>query len=496
MPSTTLLSFVGYRDPYYTEGLDDGRQKGPLLTLLDERKFDRVVLFSRPHRHEQLARSQQALRELHPKLAVEIQEIELTDSTNHPQILTALREALRKILRARPDEDYAISLLSGNAEIHACWVLLVVAGEFSARLLNYRRSVHNGLAGPRFVRELAWSNPLAAIKPETLALLSVRRDRWDDAELQGPAANVPRHYFTRRSLELAVHLGRHLAPVLILGEPGTQKQIMAALIHQLSKQHGGPLLILNCATLPAQMIEPAIFGEESSGTDGKLRQTDGGTLVLIKVQDAPAATLLRLFNAVANGVFYDNAKPTSPIKVNVRLICTTDHDIEAEVRLGHFPAEIWRQLQPGTMRLPALRERPADIPLLALEELERLNRTLPRLKRFSKAALAKLESHAWPSNVSELRRVVEQAVVNTEQSVIQPEDVDLDLSVNMANVFAVNPPRIREGFSLEDYLRSFKHQLVRGTLRKTRGNQSHAARLLGVSPQAVSKLMKQLKDDS
>ncbi len=496
MHPATLLSFVSFRDPYYSDGLDDGQQRGPLLTLLDERRFDRVVLFSRPHRHEQLARSQQKLHELHPKITVEIQEIELTDSTYHPQILTALRETLHRIRRARPDDDYSISLLSGNAEIHACWVLLVVAGEFPARLLNFRHSVHNGFAGPRFVRELAWSNPLAAITPETLALLSVRRDRWDDAELQGPAANVPRHYFTRRSLELAAHLGRHLAPVLILGEPGTQKQIMAALIHQLSKQHGGPLLIFNCATLPADMVESAIFGDESSGTDGKLRQTDGGTLLLIKVQHVPAETLLRLFKAVTEGLFYGNAKPSSPIKINVRLICTTDRDIETEVRLGHLPAEIWRQLQPSTMRLPALRERRGDITLLALEELERLNRTLPRLKRFSKAALAKLESHAWPSNVSELRRVVEQAVVNAEQSVIQPEDVDLDLSVNMANVFAIKPPRIREGFSLEDYLRTFKHQLVRSTLRKTRGNQSYAARLLGVSPQAVSKLLKYLKEDS
>jgi DNA-binding NtrC family response regulator len=496
MPAATLLSFVGYRDPHYTDGLDDGRQKGPLLTLLDERKFDRVVLFSRPHRFEQLARTRQALRELHPKLAVEIEELDLSDSTYHPHILAALRQSLAKVRRTRPDDDYAISLLSGNAEIHACWVLLAVAGEFPARLLNFRRSVHNGLAGPRLVRELDWSDPLAAIKPETLALLSARRDRWDDADQQGPAANTPRHYFVRRSLERAVHLSRHTAPLLIRGEPGTQKQTMAALIHQLSNRQAGPLLIFNCAALPEHLFEAALFGDESGGDDGKLRQADGGTLVLIKIQHAPLPVLTRLFTALRDGVFYGGPKGHTPIKLNVRLICTTERDLEAEVGLGHFPAEIWRQLQPSTVRLPPLRERPGDITLLAREELERLNRTLPRPKRLSNGALAKLESHAWPSNVSELRRVIEQAVVNAEQPAIQPEDIDLDLAVNVANVVAVNPPRIREGFSLEDYLRTIRHELVRGTLRKTRGNQSQAARLLGVTPQAVSKLLKNLQGDA
>ena len=133
------------------------------------------------------------------------------------------------------------------------------------------------------------------------------------------------------------------------------------------------------------------------------------------------------------------------------------------------------------------------MPLLAREELARLNRTLPRPRRFSDAALAKLESHSWPSNVSELRRVVEHAVANTDQPTLRPEDLEFDLAVNMANVFTTPAPRIREGFSIEDYLRTVKHELVRSALRKTRGNQSHAARLLGLTPQAVSKLMKSVK---
>lgn len=492
MPASTLLTFAGYRDPYYTDPHDDGRQKGPVLAILDERKFDRVVLISRPHRREQCARTRQVLREFHPALVVEPLEIELADSTYHPQILSALRAALVKLRRARPDDDYSISLLAGTPEIHACWVLLAASGEFPARLLNFRRPVHDGLAGPRLLRELDWSHPFAGIKPETIALLSARRDRWDDAELQSPSGIIPRHYFVRRTLEQAVQLSRHATPLLIQGEPGTQKQHLAALIHQLSARNGGPLVIVNCATVPERLFESTIFGDNGDDPTGKLRQADGGTLVLIKIQHVPASLLARLVKPADDGNYY-GAHANRPVRASVRFIGTTDRNLEEEVRLGRFPAETWRRLQSSTVRLPPLRERPGDIAPLAREELDRLNRTLPRPKRFSPAALARLQSHAWPSNVSELRRVVEQAVVNAEQPVIQAEDIDLDLSVNMANLFASPAPRIREGFSLEDYLRTIKHELVRSVLRKTRGNQSQAARLLGVTPQAVSKLMKGMK---
>ncbi len=485
MSRKTLLSFVGQRDPHATDPLDDGRVNGPLLTVLDSRKFDRVVLFSRPHRQEHCNRTRAVLRERFPKLQTEVHELPLADATLHPEILGALRPVVARIRRAAPNDDYTVSLLSGPPEVHAVWVLLVVAGELPARLLNLRRTVHQGLAGPRVLRELDWSEPLAALNPETLTMLSARRDRWDDAELQGAAAHLPRHFFVRHSLEQAVQLSRHAGPVLIQGEPGTQKQLMAGFVHQLSPLRAGPLVILNCATVPEALFETAVFGEAGDDAIGKLRQADGGTLVLIKVQHAPAEILGRLFRAVAAQHFQIPGSRTGET-VRLRLIATTDRDLDAEARAGRFPPELWRLLQAGTIRLPPLRERPGDIALVARDELERLNRTLPREKRFAPAALARLTGHHWPSNISELRRVIEQAVIHAESAVIQPEDLDLDLALNVANVFAQAVPRIREGFSLEDYLRTVKQDLVRSVLRKTGGNQSQAARLLGITPQAVS----------
>lgn len=491
MPRRTLLTFVGHRDPYFHDAQEDGRHRGPVLTLLAERRFERVVLLGRPHRTEELARTQQCLREAYPKLTLEAQMLDISDSTDHPVIIAELRALLDRLRRDAPGDDYSISLLAGTPEIHACWVLIHAAGEFPARLLNHRRSVHNGLAGPRTLRELDWSQPLAAIRPETLTLLAGRRDRHDDSELQDPASTVPRHYFARRSLEQGVLLSRHIAPVLVSGEPGTQKHYMAALIHQLGNRNSGPLLIFNCATLPDHLFESVLFGEPGEERTGKLAQADTGTLVLLKIQQVPGPVLCRLLKALDDGYFY-GAKAKLPVRINVRLIGTTDRDLEEEVRRERFPAEVWRRLQASQLRLPPLRERPGDITLLAHDELEQLNRTLPRPKHFTPAALARLESHAWPSNVSELRRVIEQAVLNAEQSAIHPAHLDLDLAVNLANVFTTSAPRIREGFSLPGYLRTVKHQLVRSALSKTGDNQSEAARLLGVTPQAVSKYLAEM----
>lgn len=491
MPRKTLLTFVSYRDPFTHDAHDDGRHQGPVLAVLNERKFDRVILFSRPHREEQLRRTQRALRELHPKILIEIREVALADSTHHPEILSGLRETLRKIQQQDPHDDYTISLLAGTPEIHACWILIHAAGEFPARLVNYRRSVHNGLAGPRSLRELGWSQPLAAIQPETLTLLAGRRDRHDDSDPHDPTNTVPRHYFAQRSLDQAVFLSRHHTPVVIHGEPGTQKHYMAALIHQLSIRHEGPLVMFNCGTVPDQLFESALFGEPGEEEASKLAQAEGGTLVLLKIQQVPGVVLVRLLKALDDGYYY-NGKSRTPIRVNVRLMGTTDRDLDEEVRLGRFPFEAWRRLQANPMRLPSLRERPGDSLLLAHDELARLNRTLPRPKRFAPAALARLESHTWPSNVSELRRVIEQAVLNAEQATIHSGDIDLDLAVSLANVFTATTPRIRAGFSLPDYLRTVKLQLVRSALSKTGNNQSEAARLLGVTPQAVSKYLAEM----
>ncbi len=488
MSRRSLVTLVGLRDPWFYEPHEDGRQLGPVLSMVEERRFDRVVLLVRPFRQDQGELTRAALRERQPALRVEVRSVQWSDSTYHPEIVGELRRVWHALIQQDPEDDYSISLQSGPPEVHACWVLLHVAGEVRARLLNVKRTVHNGLAGPRGLRELDWSQPLAEVTPETLSLLAPRRARFDDSELQDPATTVPRHFFARRTLEQAVLMSRHRAPLLISGEPGTQKHYLAAMVHRLSRREAGPLIILNCGSLPVHLFDEVFFGGGTGAGEGegKLVQADGGTLVLLKIHQVPGEILARLFRTVDDGYYYPAGSRRSTA-VDVRLIGTTDRDIEEEVRQGRFPSDLWARLQASILRVPPLRERKEDILVLANEELERLNRRLPRPRRLSRAAIARLEAHSWPSNLSELQRVLEQAVVNAEGPVIDASDLDFDLGVNLSNVFTSLEPRMHRGFSLPDYLRNLKYELVRSALRKTGGSKSEAARLLGVTPQAVHK---------
>jgi DNA-binding NtrC family response regulator len=340
------------------------------------------------------------------------------------------------------------------------------------------------------LREVRWRDSSAMLDTGTQALLSDQRSGLYEEAAIIQAGQSSERIFTPRSMEAAALLAKTNVPVLIQAEPGTQKTLFAGLLHQLSRRDG-PLVIFNCGTVPPDLAAVALFGEAEPGgrVPGKLQLAEGGTLVLMKFQKLAEDLQLALLRAAEDGEITPVRSKVSE-RFNVRICVTTDLDLANEVTCGRMNAEVFRRLRAGLVRLPTLRERSHDLPHLIRDELERANRRQPRPKRLSAAALTVLESHHWPSNLSELRRVIEQAFVNSDASTIEPEDIEFDLSTNLDNHFNLAPPRIRKGFSIENYLRNVKHELVQIALRKSHGNQSEAARMLGVTPQAVNKFLR------
>ncbi len=481
MPRTTLLVFASGQDPTFLDAREDTAGPGPILSALAERRFDRAVIFWRPQRREQAERTVAAVAERHPRLATELQPIELDDPHHHPEVWAKLRAAVRRVRARAPQDDYAVLLTGDTPEIHACWLLLVLSGELTARLFNLRRGA---------VREVRWRDPSAVLDPSTQALLSDQRSGLYEEAAIVQAGRASERIFTPRSIEMAAQLAKTNVPVLIQSEPGTQKTLYAGMLHQLSRRDG-PLVIFNCGTVPAEAAAVALFGEaEPEGRiPGKLQLAEGGTLVLMKFQKLAEDLQLAILRAAEDGEITPVGAKTSE-RFNARICVTTDLDLANEVTCGRMHAEVFRRLRAGLVRLPPLRERSHDLPHLIRDEMERANRRQPRPKRLSAAAMTVLESHHWPSNLSELRRVIEQAFLNSGGSTIDPEDIEFDLSTNLDNHFTLAPPRIRKGFSIEDYLRNVKHELVQIALRKSRGNQSEAARMLGVTPQAVNKFLR------
>jgi len=490
MPRSTLLVFATRQDPWTCDAGEETPRPGPILAALAERSFDRVVILWRPQRRESAERAVAAARESHPRTAFELEAVEFRDPCHHPEVLSQLRQSLKRVRARGPEDELAVLLTDDPAELHACWVILVLAGELPARLFNFRRAASGGAAAPRVLREVRWRDSTPELSLGLLAFMSDKRGELYDEAAVLQEGRTGDHLFTPRTLEAAVHLARSPLPVLIQSEPGTQKTLFAALLHQLSGRDG-QMVVFNCATVPPEFAEAALFGEvEGDGlVPGKLQLADRGTLLLIKFPKLAERLQLAVLRAAEEGEIRPvGAKGRQ--RVDLRIVVTTDLDLALEVTRGRCHAEVFRRLRANLVRLPPLRERHRDLPVLIRGELERANRREPRPKRLNPAALAKLESHSWPSNISELRRVIEQAFLNAAGTTIAPGDIEFDLSTNIENHFVPAPPRIRRGFSIETYLRGVKRELVQIALRKTNGNQSEAARMLGVTPQAVNKFLR------
>ena len=489
----TLLTFAGLRDPYYHDLFEDGEHRGPILSVLAEKTFDRVVLFSRPYRAQSVEKTAVAIRSTHPRTRVEIVEIEIKDATFYPEILAKLRPLLQRLQRAAPTDEFFISASSGTPEIHACWVILVASGEFPARILNFKRTAQGGLAQKSIVREVTLDEAVPAVGPEMLARLSARNGGGlSKEEVLRRAGIVGRHATLQHALETAVLISQYEGPVLIEGEPGTGKKLFASVVHRMSSRAEQPCLMVNCAALPPDIAVGVLFGEKLSSGElmpGKLQGANGGTLILEDVHDLPREAQSRLMNFLDEGVIFPPGASVA-VRLNVRVIATSSRRLAEDAAAGRFREDLAQKFSAERLRVPPLRERRSDITLLTQEELRRLNESMPRPKRLSPAALARLEAHPWPANVTELKNALAAAVLAAAETTIQPEDFDLEQTIDLTSDTPIAPTRLHPGFSLAAHLTQVRKALIEGALRKTNGNRTRAARLLGLTPQAVSNFVK------
>lgn len=485
----TLLTFAGLRDPYWHDLFEDGQHRGPILSVLAEKTFGRVVLFSRPSRTQSVEKTAGAIRSLHPRTRVEIGEVDIKDATHYPEILLKLRPALQKLLLAAPKDEYFISPTSGTPEIHACWVLLVASGELPARIYNFKRVAQAGLAQKSIVREVILKETGISLSPEVLARLSPRGGALSRDEILRQSGIIGRHPSLLHALETATIISQYEGPVLIEGEPGTGKGLFATLIHQLGPGAERPCTVVNCSALPPDIAVRVLFGEVTKAGEplpGKLQTSEGGTLVLKDVHDLPREAQTRLLNFIDEGAIFPVGS-TQPLRLRVRVIATTSRRLVDEAAAGRFREDLLQKFSAERLRLPPLRERRSDIALIVQEELKRLNETLPQPRKLTPAALARLEAHDWPDNLTELRDTLAQSVLTSTGPVIDLEDLELHQLIDLPSGSAAAPVRLHPGFSLEDHIAQVRKALIEGALRKTQGNRSRAARLLGVTPQAVSR---------
>jgi DNA-binding NtrC family response regulator len=338
-------------------------------------------------------------------------------------------------------------------------------------------TIEKGLEAQRLRREIA------ALRKE---------HRWQFANVEF----VGRSLATRQLVETVEKVARtESATVLLQGESGTGKDLVARAIHARSNRSDRPFLEINCTTLPEQLVEAELFGHERGAfTDARERKkglaelADGGTLLLDEIGDMSLGSQAKLLRFLEDSRF-KRLGGTTDIPVNVRVIAATNQRLDRAVEEGKFRSDLYYRLKVVDLYIPPLRERPDDCAPLALYFTEQLARDLKREPpTLTPDAIRLLEAYSWPGNVRELRNVLERALILEDTLKIRPEHLPMEI-----RSAALPPGGVEqlvqipaEGLRMEDVERN----VIEQALTRTGGNVAHAARLLDLSRDTLRYRMK------
>ncbi len=291
------------------------------------------------------------------------------------------------------------------------------------------------------------------------------------------------------------------ASVLILGEHGTGKELVAQTIHHKSNRSRHPLVEVNCAAIPDDLIESELFGHEKGSftgaterRQGKFDQANGGTLFLDEIGDMSLKSQAKVLRILQEQRF-ERVGGSKTINVDVRILAATNKNLEKEIEAGHFRADLFYRLNVVPIEVPGLDDRRQDIPLLVEAFLAQFQKKGLGEKKFTSRALELFMAHSWPGNIRELKNMVERLLIMTSGSTIHAEDVGLFLGESAANP---SSPPVSDAIadyrtlSFKDARKQFEHDYLKARLLENEGNISRTAQQVGMERSHLHKKVKAL----
>ncbi len=421
-------------------------------------------------------------------------------STQLPILLVeddaTLRAALAETLRLAEYE--VVTAADGRSALEA-----LHAGTFSAVVTDYQMRPMDGFALLTAIREIRPHLPVLLItahgsiehavrcmlegasdylvKPFAAAALLDRLRQLTPAPTTSAHDLVIADPASVELVTLASRVAVSDTTVLISGESGTGKEVLARLLHRLSGRADGPFVALNCAAIPENMLEALLFGHEKGSftgahesRPGKFEQAQGGTLLLDEIGEMDIGLQAKLLRVLQEKEV-DRIGGRTPIRLNVRVIATTNRDLRERVTAGRFREDLYYRLSVFPLTTPPLRARPADIVPLARYFLQKAAVGARQAPTLADDALVALNSHRWPGNVRELHNLLQRAVILCSGNVIRARDLRFELPVS--TVPASEP-------LLQENLHAVEGHLIVDVLNRT-GSRQQAAELLGVSPRTL-----------
>jgi two-component system nitrogen regulation response regulator GlnG len=383
-----------------------------------------------------------------------------------------------------------------------------------------QRGAFEYLPKPFDLRELiAVVGRALSVPAEHVVTPSEPRDSEERLPLIGRSPSMQEIYRTIARLTTAD------LTVMINGESGTGKELVARALHDYGKRRAGPFVAVNMAAIPRELIESELFGHErgaftgaTNRTQGRFEQANGGTLFLDEIGDMPPEAQTRLLRVLQEGEF-TSVGGRQPIKANVRIIAATHRDLRNSIRLGQFREDLFYRLNVVPIRLPPLRERAEDIPLLARHFLERAREDGLPMKSLDQTAVDKLKQHGWPGNVRELENLMRRLAALCPDETISGDIINAELAeAAPAPLSAADQPNRNDletlSHAVERHIREFlaahddgmaitgvydkiiaevERPLIRMTLAATRGNQIKAAAMLGLNRNTLRKKIRDLE---
>ena len=356
-----------------------------------------------------------------------------------------------------------------------------------------RTLVENGadetVSGPPDIRELRLvlqrAHRYHQVELDLAQSHSRRQSPGQLGEMSGCSESI------QRVFEMARKVATCDVSVLIMGETGTGKELLARAIHRLSQRSDGPFVPFSCANLPEPLIDDELFGHEKgaftgaiNARRGRFEAADRGTVFMDEIADLAPGLQAKLLRVLQERSF-ERLGSNTPLATDVRVVCATHQNLEEMVQDGRFRMDLYFRLNVVQMRIPPLRERREDIPLLAQEFLGQYAKEFGKQTRqVSQPALRALEEYSWPGNVRELENVIQRAVVLAEGETIEPAHL---------------PEKLHHGIILssasshyEEEVHEFKRRLFLRTLRACKGNRTETARVLGVTRSCLHRLINHL----
>lgn len=322
-------------------------------------------------------------------------------------------------------------------------------------------------------------------------LLPAARHSSQDMIAEDPAS--------QKLAELAIKVAQSDATVLLNGESGVGKEVLSQFVHQNSERHEGPFVAINCAAIPENMLEAALFGYEKGAftgavksSVGKFEQAQNGTLLLDEISEMDLGLQAKLLRVLQER----QVEPLGSqklIDLDVRIIATTNRDLKQEVLDKRFREDLFYRLNVFPLQVPPLRDRPADIIPIAEKLVAIYNRATGQPVELSSSARRSLMDHSWPGNVRELDNVIQRAMILKQGNSIQADDIMIEAPGQISSPVEETEQE-EQGNQLQNDLRDRETELILETLNSFNGSRKKTAEKLGISPRTLRYKLARLRD--